>query len=106
MYARDPIGYWFMFADDVYAPAFFNAGQINFRDDSVGAVSWRWSFGSTVFSTAQNPSVTQLESAAYNSEIVFPNGTGSLEGVYLPVTLEINGVLSKTRNIAITPFLP
>lgn len=61
---------------------------LQFRDDSVGATSWSWEMEGIVFSTSQNPIITNI--LPYVTKFTFPI-PGPTIGAYLDTTLTING---------------
>jgi hypothetical protein len=63
-----------------------------FKDDSVGVevTSREWKAGDIVFSTIESPIIPDI--TPYIDELV---------DEYLPITLTINGLYSKTRNIRV-----
>lgn len=64
---------------------------VNFTDESTGAVSWHWNFGSSPSSTAQNPNHTYNNIGTYSVRQIVTDINGCMDTLIVPNLVTVTG---------------
>ena len=66
---------------------------VDFTDESTGAISWAWNFGSSPSSTAQNPSHTYNNIGIYSVRQIVTDVNGCTDTLIVPNLVTVTGSL-------------